>query len=69
MTGCVCGRIAVGMTVTEARNWNPACPEHGTESEWWNSGEQKARRERRRAEVADLQRRAREARRAAAPTT
>lgn len=32
---CVCGRIRVGMKVTENRNWNPDCPEHGIGSEWY----------------------------------
>lgn len=37
---CICGRIAVGMTVTDSRNWNPSCPEHGLKSPWYNSEEQ-----------------------------
>lgn len=37
MTTCTCGRIKLGSEVTEARNWNPDCPEHGTESAWWHS--------------------------------
>lgn len=50
-TDCTCGRIAVGMTVTETRNWNPE--------------EQQAVRAARRERLTDLWRRAREARRAA----
>lgn len=63
---CTCGRIAVGMTVTNARNWHPDCVEHGTASAWWNSEEQRAARAATRERLIDLQRRAREARRAAA---
>lgn len=37
---CTCGRIAVGMWVTNSRNWNPKCPDHGLESFWYNSDEQ-----------------------------
>lgn len=37
---CTCGRLAVGLTVTEARNWNPNCPDHGVKSPWYNSEEQ-----------------------------
>lgn len=65
-TDCTCGRIAVGMTVTEIRNWNPDCAEHGTASAWWNSEEQQAERAGRREHLADLWRRAREARQATA---
>lgn len=36
---CTCGQIHVGMTVTDQRNWNPDCDEHGTMSEWWQSKE------------------------------
>ena len=32
------------MKVTESRNWNPDCPVHGTESDWWRSDEQVAAR-------------------------
>lgn len=62
---CECGRIALGLEVTEARNWNPECPEHGVASEWWNCEEQVQDRIRRRVELAKLQARAREARRRA----
>jgi len=65
---CTCGRIAVGMTVTEHRNWHPDCPEHGTDSTWWNSPEQQQARAERRERLIELQARAREARRAARTT-
>lgn len=63
-TDCGCGRLAVGMTVTDAREWHPECAEHGTDSAWWSSPEQQAARAARRARTADLQHRARAARRA-----
>lgn len=59
---CRCGRIKVGSRVTENRNWNPDCEEHGTESEWWRSPEQVAQRDADRERLFDLYRRAREAR-------
>ncbi len=39
---CTCGRIVLGSEAADARNWNPDCPEHGTESVWWNSDAQAA---------------------------
>ena len=42
---CTCGRIKIGLEVTDARNWNPDCTEHGANSEWWNSPEQVAKRD------------------------
>ena len=39
---CTCGRIVLGSEATGSRNWNPDCPEHGTESVWWNSDAQAA---------------------------
>jgi hypothetical protein len=41
---CKCGRIHIGSTATEHRNWNPDCPEHGVNSEWWRSPEQVEKR-------------------------
>ena len=61
---CTCGRIVVGTTVTNNRNWNPDCIHHGTESKWWNSPEEVARREAQRQRSAELQRQAREKRQA-----
>ncbi len=60
---CTCGRIAIGMTITENRNWNPDCSEHGTDSAWWSSSEQIAKREAQNQRSRDLQTRAAEARR------
>ncbi|MDA8358285.1 MAG: hypothetical protein M0Z95_18800 [Actinomycetota bacterium] len=62
---CSCARIRVGPEVTEARNWDPGCPEHGMASAWWNSPEQVERRREQNERLRDLQRQAREARRAA----
>jgi len=62
---CTCGRLKVGMTVTEHRNWNPDCPEHGVKSQWYRSPEQKAKRDAQDERLRDLQRQANEARRRA----
>lgn len=62
---CACGRISVGMTLTDARNLNPGCEEHGIHSEWYKSPEQVARRRAQNDRLRDLQRQAREARRKA----
>jgi len=62
---CTCGRIAIGMQVTEQRNWNPDCEEHGVDSDWYNSETQRVKRAAARERTIDLQRRAREAREAA----
>ena len=63
---CRCARLCVGMEVTEHRNWNPDCPEHGTESAWWRSPEQVEARRQQNERLRDLQRQARERRREAA---
>lgn len=61
MSVCRCSKLSVG----DSRNWNPDCPEHGVDSEWWNSPEQKAKIKAQNDRTRDLQRRAREARNAA----
>ena len=58
---CSCGRIKVGMEVTEARNWNPDCPEHGLGTFWWKTVG-KPRQDEQNARLRELQARAREAR-------
>lgn len=58
---CLCGRICVGLTVTESRNWNPDCPVHCVGSLWWDSAEQRQKRDERSTRVRDLQRQAAEA--------
>ena len=59
---CTCSRLKVGGKLTESRNWNPDCTEHGTDSEWYRSPDVVARRDEQRQRTIDLQRRAREAR-------
>jgi hypothetical protein len=56
----------VGNNLTEARNWNPDCDEHGRCSVWWNSSEQVEHRRIQNERLADLQQQARRARAAAA---
>ena len=51
---CTCSRIRIGMEVTEHRNWNPECVEHGVDSIWWHSPEQVAKREAQNARAARL---------------
>ena len=34
----------LGSEATGSRNWDPDCPEHGTESAWWRSDVQVAHR-------------------------
>ena len=55
---CICPQLVVGHHLSEARNWKPSCPEHGVESEWWNSDEQKAKRKADSQRLRDLQARA-----------
>lgn len=64
-TDCSCGRIAVGMTITANRNWNPECAEHGLRSDWYRSPEQVTRRAQADEQLRDLYARARAARQAA----
>jgi hypothetical protein len=52
----------VGTTVTESRNWNPDCPDHGVESEWYQSDEQSLRRAEQNRNLRALQIQARAAR-------
>jgi len=61
---CTCGRIVVGMTVTDARNWNQNCPAHGVDSQWYEELG-KERFEKTVARSVELQKQGREAREAA----
>jgi len=61
MNDCRCGHLKVGK-VTESRNWNPDCPEHGVGTDWYTSPEQVAKREADRARLLDLYAQARAAR-------
>lgn len=45
LPACTCPRIKLGSEFTEARNWSPDCIEHGTDSAWWNSEPEVAKRE------------------------
>lgn len=63
---CECRWVRAGSSEATARNWSRDCPEHGMDSEWWNSPEQIAERQRCRAESVALQAKARLARHAAA---
>jgi len=61
---CTCGRIVVGMTVTDSRNWHQNCPAHGVDSQWYEDlGRDHF--EKTIARSVELQRQAREAREAA----
>jgi hypothetical protein len=44
---CTCSRLRVGTQLSDARNLNPDCPEHGFNSVWYNSAEQVEKREER----------------------
>jgi len=52
---CTCGRIKLGSEVTEARNWNPDCPEHGTDSAWYRSDAQVVQRQLQRTRLRVIQ--------------
>ena len=62
---CQCPRIALGLEITEARNWSPRCPVHGLESAWWDRPEQRERRAKQAERSIALQLAAAEARRQA----
>lgn len=62
LVACTCAYLMVGFEPTGSRNWNPDCPEHGLESEWYGCPAQVAKREEDNARLRDLQQRAREAR-------
>lgn len=56
---CTCGHIHIGHEVTELRNLNPDCQEHGYDSEWYNSPEQVAKRQAQNDRLRSLQAEAR----------
>lgn len=66
-TGCTCSELMLnsGKGATGMRNWAEACPEHGTESDWYRSPEQVAKRAADRERLIGLQEQARQARAAA----
>ncbi len=59
---CSCGRIKIGFEVTEHRNWNPDCLEHGIGSAWYMSPEQIRKRAEQNERIRDLHRQVKEAR-------
>lgn len=59
---CTCGRIAIGMEITDFYNWHPDCPAHGLGTDWFNSDEQVARRKEDRSALIERYRLAHEAR-------
>lgn len=65
MAECVCPQLKVGGELTGGRNWNPDCPIHGLNSDWWISPEQTEKRRLQNERLRDLQEQAREARRKA----
>ena len=60
--GCTCPFLMLGSERTEARNWDPDCPEHGVASAWYRSPEQVALRSARSRRLRDIQETARLAR-------
>lgn len=62
MAECWCPQIKVGGQVTESRNWNHCCPEHGLGSDWYESDEQVEKRRQQNERLRDLQAQARAAR-------
>jgi hypothetical protein len=60
--GCTCGRLRVGNDLTDLRNWNPDCEEHGRESDWWNSPEEVEARRVQNDRLVEIQEEARRAR-------
>ena len=60
---CTCSYIKIGTTLSDSKNLNPECPEHGYDSLWFNSTEQVKKREERSQrlrELYDARRKARE---------
>jgi hypothetical protein len=41
---CTCSYLKIGTTVSDNKNLNPECPEHGHNSVWYNSPEQVKKR-------------------------
>lgn len=64
---CACRRLNIGMTRSDSRNWNPQCPTHGTDSDWYRSPEQRARREAQDDRLKAMQSEARRVRNGGAP--
>lgn len=64
---CRCRSLHLNATRNESdivgHEWNPDCPQHGINSEWWQSPEQVAKRAEAGRRLRELQMQAREARR------
>jgi hypothetical protein len=45
LPSCTCAHVKLGSERTDTRNWDPDCPAHGTESDWWRSEAQVAQRQ------------------------
>jgi hypothetical protein len=59
---CTCSRIKIGTTVSDNKNLNLECPEHGYNSSCYNSPEQVKKREERSQRLRELYDTARKAR-------
>jgi len=59
---CICSHIQIGTKTSNAKNLNPDCPLHGTDSVWYNSPEQVKKREERSQRLRELYDTARKAR-------
>lgn len=62
---CTCSRIHVGGKPVNSFNWNPDCKEHGVGTDWYDDPDRAVQRAKDNERTIDLQRRAREARKAA----
>ena len=51
---CTCSYIKIGTTVSDTKNLNPECSEHGYDSVWYNSPEQVKKREERSQRLREL---------------
>jgi len=43
--GCWCSEVYIGGNRTGAREWKSDCPKHGLNTDWYESDDQRARRE------------------------
>jgi len=59
---CICSHIQIGTKTSNAKNLNPDCPLHGTDSMWYNSPKQVKKREERSQRLRELYDAARKAR-------
>lgn len=45
MTNCTCSFLQIGTKKTDHKNFNPDCPLHGFDSEWYQSKEETNKRQ------------------------